>query len=176
MKNKLFEFHFLICFFVYPLHGFADGFDVSSNQKELINANIIDVGDAIIINNFSIHYSSDTLIEVAGKCFKTTQYLSWVVGKKAGLIFVDNSGTTKLALMEESAGSIKVDVINVVQSTCTSGIDSGLPNDSKQAMEAIKRKQDENNKYLENLNSQIERMKQDNINTMRGLKKKNTGY
>jgi hypothetical protein len=113
-----------------PCMAFADGFTTyGSGQAELKQSVIKDVGDAEQVDvpdprTYGSSYITRSIkaIKLADKCFQpiTTLWGNWSYGKKAALLLEDKYKSTRIALLENEAGSsIKVDVMTVTQVDCT---------------------------------------------------------
>lgn len=128
---------------VLPSLAHADGYGLFSKHEELKNHAVIDAGDVEKIDPpFGKLGASETL-KLGANCFQPLGSIdSWGHGKKAGLVMVDRSRTIKLALIESSIGSIKIEAVSVIQVNCpTLGFD-GLPQDPQQQLQDLKRRQE----------------------------------
>ena len=137
--------------------AFADGFyPYGSTQDKLKKTVIIDAGDAQRIN---IPYSrengiTDTkaAIKIADRCFEPLGYLwgTWISGKKAALLLMDQSKSFKVALLEsEGSYAVKVDVITVTELDCMDTSTGDPQMDLKKQMDDYQLRQ---NEYLKEIN------------------------
>jgi hypothetical protein len=97
----------------------ADGFDFFGKHGDLKMTVIVDVGDAEKISAPYGKYPTKDTIKLAGRCFEPYYpYLGiWGVSK-AALLLVDQNKNIKIALLENSLNSIKVEIISVAQIDC----------------------------------------------------------
>ena len=94
-------------------------------------------------------------LKLGNSCFQPLGYLGfWGYGKKAGLVLVDRFRAVKLALIESSNGSAKVEVLSVMQIACTTPDSDKLPQDLQQKLQEIKRRQEFLQRQLEPLRQQ----------------------
>ena len=138
-----------------PACAFADGFDTFGKQDDLKKTVIIDIGEAEKIDAPIGKLGARETIKLVGKCFEPSSYLGYwgYNSKKAALLLVDQSRSLKIALLENGIGSIKVDVIQVIQVDCVANTGSNLPSDPQKAFELILQKQDAFQKENERLKS-----------------------
>ena len=138
-----------------PSFVHADGYGLFSKHEELRGHAVIDAGDVEKIDPpFGKLGASETL-KLGANCFEPLSSLgSWGYSKKAGLVLVDRSRTVKLALIESSIGSIKVEMVSVMQVACPTTGSDGLPQDPQQRLQELKRRQELLQRELERLRQQ----------------------
>ena len=140
---------------VLPSIVFADVYGLFSKHEELKGHAIIDAGDVEKIDPPFGKLGATETLKLGANCFEPRGYLGyWGYSKKAGLVLVDRSRTVKLALIESSIGSIKVEVVSVIQIACTTPDSDGLPQDSQQRLQELKRRQELLQRELERLRQQ----------------------
>jgi hypothetical protein len=140
---------------VLPSIVHADGYGLFSRHEALKGLAVIDAGDVEIIDPPSGKIGVNETVKIGSNCFDPLGSLgTWGYGKKAGLVLVDRSRAVKLALIESSIGSIKVEVLPVTQIACTSSSSEGLPQDIQQRLQELRRKQELRQLELERLRQQ----------------------
>ncbi|MDD5385454.1 MAG: hypothetical protein PHG89_11325 [Gallionella sp.] len=138
-----------------PTSTFADGYSMFSNHKELKGQAVIEAGDVEKIDPPFGKIGAGEVLMLGTNCFEPMGAIgTWGFSKKAGLLLVDRSRNIRLALLESSIGSIKIDIVSVMQVSCpTSGSDD-LPHDPQQRLRELKRRQDLLQRELERLRQQ----------------------
>jgi hypothetical protein len=102
-----------------PLAAVADGFEMFARLDELKKTVIVEAGDAELLPTPFGSLGKKETVKVANYCFEPTGYISgWSYGKRAALVLVDEQKNIKLALLEDSIGSVKVSTTGVVQVNC----------------------------------------------------------
>lgn len=105
-----------------PGFAVADGYALFSKHEELKRHVVVDAGDfeRVVPNDGSLPAS--VVVKLNSNCFQALGALSsWGFGKKAGLVLVDREKSIRIALLEASVGSIKVETVQVVRVSCSSG-------------------------------------------------------
>jgi hypothetical protein len=133
----------------------ADGYGLFSKHEELKGHAVIDVGDVEKMDPpFGKVGASETL-KLRANCFEPLGSLGfWGYSKKAGLVLVDRSRAVKLALIESSFASIKVEVLSVIQVACPTASSNGLPQDPQQSLQDLKRRHEFLQRELDRLRQQ----------------------
>jgi hypothetical protein len=133
-------------------HVCADGFDTFSRHEELQNHVIVDTGDFEKISPPFGKLGASDVLKLKSNCFEPIGSLGlWSYGKKAGLVLVNKEKSVKVALLESSIGSIKVQAVNVIQISCPTADSDGLPVDPQQRLQELRRRQEALQKELERL-------------------------
>jgi hypothetical protein len=131
---------FALLLLIQPNIVFADGFEMFSKHEELKAHEVVDAGD---VEPFDLHNISSIgqVVTLGGNCYKTIDSMELLgVEKKAGLLLMDHLHSLKLALLESSIGSIKINVYNVMKVTCPSTLSDGLPSDPQQRLQELIKK------------------------------------
>lgn len=130
----------------------ADGFDMFSRHEELQNHVIVDTGDFEMISPPFGKLGASDVLKLKSNCFEPVGNLGgWGYGKKAGLLLVNKEKGIKVALLESSIGSMKVQVTSVIQVGCPTADSDGLPIDFQQRLQKLRRRQEALQKELERL-------------------------
>lgn len=144
----------LIVLALIPHAASADGYALFSKHEELKAHVVVDAGDFEKIDPPFGKIGATEVLKLNSNCFQPTGTLgSWGYGKKAGLVLVDRNKTIRIALLESSIGSIKVETTLVLQVACPTEDSSGLPLDPQQRLQELRRQQ-------ELLQLQLERLRQ----------------
>ena len=137
-----------------PGLAFADGFATFSKHEDLKGNVVVDAGDFEKIEPPAGKIGSSEMLMLNSNCFQPIGLLGlWSYGKKSGLLLVDRNKSIRVALLESSIGSVKVESVAVIQVACPTSDSSGLPIDPQQRLQELKRQH-------ELLLQQIERMRQ----------------
>ena len=130
----------------------ADGFDMFTRHEELKNHVIIDTGDFEKLSPSFGKLAASDVLKLNSNCFEPLGSLgSWGYGKKAGLVLMNKEKSIKVALIESSIGSIKIQVTTVIQVACPSADSNGLSTDPQQRLQELRRRQEALQKELERL-------------------------
>lgn len=144
-----------ISFFVLlmPTLACGDGFELFGRQDDLKKTVIADVGEAEKIDAPFGKLGASDMIKINGRCFEPIGSIgSWGYSRKAAFVVVDQTKSVKIAILENRIGSIKVDVIPVIQVDCSLNTSGGLPSDPERLLEALRKRQ-------EALQNELERLK-----------------
>jgi len=100
----------------------ADGWAVMSQQAQLKNNAIIDVGEVSKVDPpFNTKWEND-VYQMNGRCFTFSGYMGyWGYGGKAALLLTNAQKIVQLALLETAIGSIKVELQYISMIKCPSG-------------------------------------------------------
>ena len=130
----------------------ADGFEMFSRHEELQNHVIVDTGDFEKAGSPVGNLGASEVLKLKSNCFQALGNIgAWGYGKKAGLLLVNKEKSIKVALLESSIGSIKVQVTGVIQIACPTTDSDGLPIDPQQRLQELSRRQGALLKELERL-------------------------
>ena len=133
----------------------ADGFDMFSRHEELQNHVIVDTGDFEKISPPPGKLGVSDVLKLKSNCFEPIGILGiWSFGKKAGLVLVGKEKNIKVALLDSGIGSIKVQVVTAIQVDCPTATSDGLPADTQQRLQELRRRQEAVQKELERLRQQ----------------------
>jgi hypothetical protein len=100
----------------------ADGWAIVSQQTQLKDNAIIDVGEVSKVDPpFNTKWESD-VYQMNGRCFTLSGYMGyWGYGGKAALLLVNAQKFVQLALLETAIGSIKVELHSISMIKCPTG-------------------------------------------------------
>lgn len=128
---------------VLPSIVHADGYALFSKHLELKGHAIIDAGDVEKIEPPFGKLGSTEILKLGANCFEAQGYFGYSgYSKRAGLVLVDRSRNLKLALIESSIGSIRIELVSVTQIACTAHDSDALPQDPQQRLQELKRRQE----------------------------------
>ena len=148
------KLQYILVLAVIPQAAIADGYALFSKHEELKAHVIVDAGDFEKIDPPFGKLGTSDVLKINSSCFQLAGSLgSWGYGKKAGLVLVDRNKTIRIALLESSIGSIKIETMPAVQVACPTEDSSDLPLDPHQRLQELKRQQ-------EFLQLQLERLRQ----------------
>lgn len=137
-----------------PQAASADGYALFSKHEELKAHVVVDAGDFEKIDPPFGKLGATEVLKLDSNCFQPAGSLgSWGYGKKAGLVLVDRNKTIRIALLESTIGSIKVETTPVLQVACPTEDSNGLALDPQQRLQELRRQQ-------ELLQLQLERLRQ----------------
>lgn len=148
------RFHALVISFtlLMPTLACGDGFELFGRQDELKMTVITDVGEAEKISAPFGKLGASDLIKINGRCFDPIGSIgSWGYSRKAAFVVVDQAKSVKIATLETGIGSVKVDVISVIQVDCSSNSSGELPSDPEKRLEILRKRQEALQKELERL-------------------------
>jgi|APTNR8051073442_1049403.scaffolds.fasta_scaffold57443_2 hypothetical protein len=138
----------------------ADGYDLFSKHEELKAHVVVDAGDFEKIDPPFGKLGASQVLKLNSNCFQPSGSLGVLgYGKKAGLVLVDRNKILRIALLESSIGSIKVETALVLQVACPTHDSSGLPLDPQQRLQELKRQQEVLQLQLERLRQQQQQQK-----------------
>lgn len=130
-------------------HARGDGFAGLGEHSRLANHAIVEVGDVEKMEPPPGTKWSSEVLRINSRCFEVGGFLGfWGFGKKAGMLLVDQSRSTKLALLEVDLSSIKVEIKPVQIVDCPSPFSGGDP---AKLIEEIKRQNAEIQRKIEQL-------------------------
>ncbi|MDN5752537.1 MAG: hypothetical protein L0H15_04540 [Nitrosospira sp.] len=139
---------------VFPTVAHGDGFDIFGRQDDLKMAVIADVGEAEKIDAPLGKLGANDRIEINGRCFEPVGSVGyWRYGRKAAFVVVDQAKSLKIAILENGIGSIKVDVISVIQIDCSASASGELPSDPEKMLEILRKRQEVLQQELDRLKS-----------------------
>lgn len=97
----------------------ADGWTIMSQQAQLKNNAIIDVGEVSKVDPpFNSKWEID-VYQMNGRCFTLPGYIGyWGYGGKAALLLANAQAVVQLALLETAIGSIKVELQSISLIKC----------------------------------------------------------
>lgn len=100
----------------------ADGWAIMSQQAQLKNNAIIDVGEVSKVDPpFNTKWEND-VYQMNGRCFTFSGYMGyWGYGGKAALLLANAQKVVQLALLETAIGSIKVELQSISMIKCPTG-------------------------------------------------------
>lgn len=100
----------------------ADGWATMSQQAQLKNNAIVDVGEVSKVDPpFNTKWEND-VYQMNGRCFTLPGYMGfWGYGSKAALLLVNAQKVVQLALLETAIGSIKVELQSISMIKCPAG-------------------------------------------------------
>jgi hypothetical protein len=146
---------------VMPTAATADGYAFLSKHAELKAHFVVDAGDVEKIDPPFGKLGATEVLKLNSNCFQPAGSLgSWGYGKKAGLVLVDRNESIRIALLESSIGSIKVETTLVLQVACPTEDSSGLPLDPQQRLQELRRQQELLQLQLERLRQQRQQQQQ----------------
>ena len=132
----------------------ADGFALFSKHEELKGHVVVDAGDFEKMDPPIGRIGVGEVLKLNANCFQPTGSLgSWLFSKKAGFVLVNRSRAIRIAFLESSIGSIKIETMLASQIACPSEDPSGLRVDPRQEVLELKRQR-------ELLQLQLERWRQ----------------
>lgn len=135
-----------------PTSACGDGFELFSRQDALKMTVIADVGEAEKIDAPFGKLGASDMIKINGRCFEPIGSIgSWGYSLKAAFVVVDQTKSVKIATFENGIGSIKVNVIPVIQVDCSSNASGDLPSDPEKLLEVLRKRQEALQKELERL-------------------------
>ncbi|OQW69536.1 MAG: hypothetical protein BVN34_04270 [Proteobacteria bacterium ST_bin12] len=144
---------------------FAEDFDIYSNHKELIDSQILDVGQVVKMKNESYDYSSGAKLKFGSNCY--TSYDSNIGGagwndgdNKPAFLISSRYGGQQIAILQNRVNSVGLNVFNVSETPCKQEEYS----DPKKMIELMQKQNAERMKYYEKL-------KQDNLELKRKYQK-----
>lgn len=148
------HFAYILLLALIPQAATANGFALFSEHEELKGHVVVDAGD---IEKFDPPFGklgATEVLKLNSNCFQPIGLLgSWGFGKKAGLVLVDRNKTIRIALLESSISSIKIEATPVLQVACPTEDSSGMPLDPQQRLQELRRQR-------ELLQLQLERLRQ----------------
>lgn len=145
----------LLLLAVLPRPAIADGYAMFSEHDELKAHVVVDAGDFEKIDPPFGKLGATEVLKLNSNCFQPVGALGlWGYGKKAGLVLVDRNRAIRLALIESSIGSIKIDAVAAIQVACQTAGSSSPPPDPQQLLQELKRQQELLQLELERLRQQ----------------------
>lgn len=137
-----------------PGVALADGYGLFSKHEELKAHVVVDAGDFEKIDPPFGKLGASEVLKLNSNCFQPMGSLGpWGYGKKAGMVLVDRSKTSRVAFLKSGIGSIEVETLQVQQVACPTDDSIGLPLDPQQRLQELRRQQ-------ELLRLQLERLRQ----------------
>ena len=137
-----------------PYAASASGYSLLSRPEQLKGHVIVDSGDFEKIDPPFGKLGATEILRLNSNCFQPSIPLgSWGYEKKAGLVLADRNKTVRIALLESSLGSIRVETLPVMQIACPTEDSKGLPLDPQQQIQQLRQQQ-------ELLQLQLERLRQ----------------
>ena len=107
-----------------------------SKHEELKAHVIIDAGDFEKVDPPFGTLGATETVKLNSNCFKPFGSLGlW--GKKAGFILVDRNKAIRIAILESSIGSIKVESFAAMQVACPTKDSDGLPVDPQERLKEL---------------------------------------
>lgn len=134
----------------------ADGWAIISQQAQLKNNVIVDVGEVSKVEPpFNIKWESE-VYQMNGRCFTFSGYMGyWGYGGKAALLLANAQKVVQLALIESAIGSIKVELHSISMLKCPAGIDvMPYSDDPAEQLRLLQKRQEEMKKKLEEMKRQ----------------------
>lgn len=134
----------------------ADGWAVFSQQEQMKNYVIADVGEVSKVEPpFNTKWEND-VYQMNGRCFSFSGYLGyWGYGSKAALLLVNEQKTIQLALVEPAIGSTKVELKSITMIECPSRSNiTPYSDDPEERLRLLKKRQEELKKKLEEIQRQ----------------------
>lgn len=123
-----------------PTLARGDGFELFGRQDDLKMTVIADVGEAEKISAPFGKFSARDIIKINGSCFEPLGSIgSWGYSRKAAFVVVDQAKNVKIATLENGIGSVKVDVISVIQVDCSSNASVDFPGDPEKLLEVLRK-------------------------------------
>lgn len=154
------KFACILVLAVIPQAAIADGYSLFSSHEELKDHVVVDAGDFEKIDPPFGKIGASAILKLNSNCFHPSGSLgSWGYGKKAGLVLVDRKKSIRVALLESSISSIKVEVTLVLQVACPTEDASGLPLNPQQRLQELRRQQELLQLQLEQLRQQRQQHK-----------------
>ena len=139
----------------------ADSWAIFSNQAAMKNYTIIDVGDISQVEPpFNTKWKED-VYQMNGRCFSFSGYIGyWGYGNKAALLLTNAQKDLKLALVESSIGSIKVELQSVNVIACPTGTNvTPYSDDPNEQLRLLKKRQEELKKRADEYRMKAEELK-----------------
>lgn len=134
----------------------ADGWAIFSQQAQMKNYVIVDVGEASKVEPpYNTKWEKD-VYQMNGRCFVFSGYMGyWGYGNKAALLLVNAQKSIQLALVETAIGSVKVELQSISMIECPSG-NGVMPysDNPEEQLKLLKKRQAELKKKLEDLQQQ----------------------
>lgn len=134
----------------------ADGWAMFSQQAQMKNYVIVDVGEASKVEpTYNAKWNKD-VYQMNGRCFVFPGYMGyWGYGNKAAFLLVNAQKSIQLALVETAIGSVKVELQSIAMIECPSG-NNVMPysDNSEEQLMLLKKRQAELKKKLEDLQQQ----------------------
>lgn len=138
------------------LSAHADGWALFGKQTEMKNYVIADVGEVSQVDPpINTKWDRD-VYQMNGRCFYFSGYMGyWGYGDKAAFLLVNAQRDVKVALLETSIGSIKVDLQSIVVVECPAGANV-VPynNNPEEQLRLLQKRQEELEKRLEKIKKQ----------------------
>lgn len=104
-----------------PTFAFADGWALFSEQAQMREHVIVDVGEVSKVNPSQITRRDNDVYKMNGRCFSFNGYNGqWNYGSKAAFLLANAQNSIKLALIESSIGSLKVEMKSLTMLECPS--------------------------------------------------------
>lgn len=134
----------------------ADGWALFSQQAQMKNYVVVDVGEVSKVEPpFNTKWEND-VYQMNGRCFLFSGYIGYSgYGSKAALLLVNAQKSIQLALFESAIGSVKVELQSITKIECPSGTNV-IPysDDPEERLKLLKKRQEELNKKLKDLQKQ----------------------
>ena len=134
----------------------ADGWAIMSQQAQLKNNAIIDVGEVSKVDPpFNTKWEND-VYQMNGRCFTFPGYMGyWGYGGKAALLLANAQKVVQLALLETAISSIKVELHSISMIKCPTGTNvMPYSDDPEEQLRLLKKRQEEMKKKLEEIKRQ----------------------
>ena len=153
--NSIIDGKLLLAIFLVSIsaQAVADGWAMFSQQEQMKNYVIADVGEVSKVNPPFNAKSEKDVFQVNGRCFLFSGYMGyWGYGSKAALLLVNAQKNIQLALIESAIGSIKVELQPISMIECPTGTNV-IPysTDPEEQLRLLKQRQEELMKKLEDL-------------------------
>ncbi len=158
MNLKITLLGVLIAFAAIRAH--ADSWATFSNHSMLKNHVIVDVGDVSQVEPpFNTKWKED-VYQMNGRCFSISGHLGyWGYGSKAALLVANAQKILKLALIESSIGSVKVDLQSIDVIECPTGTNvMPYSDDLKEQLRLLKKRQEELRKKADEYRKKAEEL------------------
>lgn len=134
----------------------ADGWAIMSQQAQLKNNVIVDVGEVSKVEPpFNTKWENE-VYQMNGRCFTFSSYMGyWGYGGKAALLLANAQKVVQLALIESAIGSIKVELHSISMLKCPAGTNvMPYSDDPEEQLRLLKKRQEEMKKKLEEIKRQ----------------------
>ena len=134
----------------------ADGGAIMSQQAQLKNNVIVDVGEVSKVEPpFNTKWENE-VYQMNGRCFTFSGYMGyWGYGGKAALLLANAQKVVQLALIESAIGSIKVELHSISMLKCPAGANvMPYSDDPEEQLRLLKNRQEEMKKKLEEIKRQ----------------------
>lgn len=152
MYRRLFALALRFALAAMPITSNADGFSMFSKHEALKAHVVADAGDFEKLDALGSSFGAAEILKLNSNCFSTVESLGlWGFGKKAGLVLVDKDRAIRLALLESSVGSIKVETVQATQIACPTQESSTLSSDPQKRLEQLKQQQEVLKRQLEQI-------------------------